>query len=588
MARNTQSKKNQDNLELLKKDFVAFIFVLWAALGLPKPTKCQIDMAKTLSDPNKKYFILQAFRGIGKSFITCAYVVWLLWNNPQLKIMIVSASSTLSDDNSKFIKSIIDLLPFLSHLKPDKKSGQRDSNIAFDVGPATPDKSPSVKSVGITGQLTGSRADLIIADDVEVVGNSATQGARDKLWQLVTEFASLLKPLPTSRVIYLGTPQTEMTLYKELEENRGYETIIYPALYPRTRDEELFYGDRMAKLLRDEYNENPELLRGEPTDPVRFDKEELTRKELESGKANFTLQFMLNPNLSDAEKFPLRLRDLIVAELDKQSSPMTYQWLPNSSNIINELPNIGLKGDTYHTYHSCSNHTHVYQNKILVIDPSGRGSDESGWCVLYTLNGYIFLMDNGGCKDGYSDDTLEFYAKKAKEWDVQTVVYESNFGDGMFGKVLQPILLKHHACGLEEYRSKGLKELRICDTLEPLMSSHRLIVSKMCIDNDYKTAKDSEGRHNVRFSLFYQMSRITRERGALAKDDRVDALGIGCDYLKEVTKIDVDKQQEEFLAGWLEDQLDNTLTMNNIKKIYTNGVSLMYSDSDLDSLGSWI
>ena len=579
-------QSNKANIQLLKEDFVAFLFVVWAALGLPKPTKCQIDMARTLADSKRKKFILQAFRGIGKSFITCAFVVWVLWRNPQLKVLIVSASKDRADNNSIFIKNIINLLPFLHELKPNQ--GQRDSVVSFDVGPATPDASPSVKSVGITGQLTGSRADIIIADDVEVVSNSATQGARDKLWTLVQEFAALLKPLDSSRVIYLGTPQTEMTLYKELEDNRGYETVIYPALYPRTREEEIFYGDRIAELLLNEYRENPELLRGEPTDPIRFDKEELMVRELEYGKAGFTLQFMLNPTLSDAEKYPLRLRDLIVAELDRVSSPMTYQWLPNPSNQITDLPNVGMKGDTYHNYHTCSNHTNNYQRKILVIDPSGRGSDEAGWAILYTLNGYIFLMANGGFKDGYSDETLAAYGKLAAEWKVDTVVYESNFGDGMFGKVLQPVLLKHHQCSLEEVKAKGLKEARICDTLEPLMCSHKLVVSKQCIDNDYKTAKDADGKHSVRFSLFYQMSRITRDRGALAKDDRIDAVALGCDYLKEITKIDAQKQQEEHLAGWLEDQMNGSLFDQDIRTIYSNGVHISVIMDSNDSLGSWI
>ena len=168
----TQSNRNALVVAQLKGDFVAFLFVLWKALNLPVPTKCQIDMAKVLANGENKKFILQAFRGIGKSFITCAFVVWSLWRDPQLKILIVSASKERADANSIFIKNIIDLLPFLAELKP--RPGHRDSVISFDVGPANPDHSPSVKSVGITGQLTGSRADIIIADDVEIPSNSAT------------------------------------------------------------------------------------------------------------------------------------------------------------------------------------------------------------------------------------------------------------------------------------------------------------------------------------------------------------------------------------------------------------------------------
>lgn len=573
----SQEARNAVIIAQLKGDFVAFLFVLWKALGLPAPTKCQIDMARTLANGDNKKFILQAFRGIGKSFITCAFVVWTLWRDPQLKILIVSASKERADANSIFIKNIIDLLPFLSELKP--RPGQRDSVISFDVGPARPDHSPSVKSVGITGQLTGSRADIIIADDVEIPSNSATQGAREKLWTLVQEFAALLKPLPTSRVIYLGTPQTEMTLYKELEDNRGYTTIIWPALYPRSKEEEMYYGERLAPMLYDEFKEGFEFLRGQPTDSVRFDLDDLRERELEYGKAGFTLQFMLNPNLSDAEKYPLRLRDAIVCGLDIEKAPMHYQWLPNRQNRNEELPNVGLKGDDIHSYHSVSQNTGQYQEKILVIDPSGRGKDETGYAILYTLNGYIYLMEAGGYRDGYSDKTLEALAKKAKQWKVQTVVFESNFGDGMFGKVFSPVLLKHHPASLEEIRARGMKELRICDTLEPVLSTHRLIIRDEVIREDYQTARDSDGKHDVRYSLFYQMTRMTREKGAVAHDDRLDALALGVEFLRSSMELDSVKVESEVLLAFLEEHMEKPLVGGeDAVRMTSQGMDIYYED----------
>ena len=77
----------------------------------------------------------------------------------------------------------------------------------FDVN-CSPHQAPSVKSVGITGQLTGSRADLMILDDIEVPGNSMTELMREKLLQLCTEAESILTPKDDSRICYLGTPQT--------------------------------------------------------------------------------------------------------------------------------------------------------------------------------------------------------------------------------------------------------------------------------------------------------------------------------------------------------------------------------------------
>ena len=74
------------------------------------------------------------------------------------------------------------------------------------------------KVVGITGQLTGSRADLMILDDIEVPGNSMTEFMREKLLQLCTEAESILTPKDDSRIMYLGTPQTTFTIYRKFAE----------------------------------------------------------------------------------------------------------------------------------------------------------------------------------------------------------------------------------------------------------------------------------------------------------------------------------------------------------------------------------
>lgn len=569
----------------MKADFVFFLFVLWKALSLPVPTRCQIDMAKKLSAGDNRRFILQAFRGIGKSFITCAFVVWKLWNNPDLKFMIVSASKERADANSIFIKRIIDLMPQLQELKP--KQGQRDAVISFDVGPAKPDHSPSVKSVGITGQLTGSRADILIADDVEVPNNSATQAARDRLSELVKEFDAILKPGGT--IIYLGTPQNEMTLYRELE-GRGYTTTIWPARYPRDRKDWQSYGDRLAPMLQAELEEDPEAFYWRPTDEVRFDDTDLKERELSYGKAGFALQFMLNPNLSDAEKYPLKLRDLIVADLDPASSPMVYQWLPNPQNKREDVPNVGLMGDSYHTYQTVGSAFSSYTQKILVIDPSGRGKDETGYAVLYQLNGYIFAMEVGGMRGGYEDSTLEALAKIGRKWKVNEYVIEGNFGDGMYLELFKPVAARIHPAAVTEVKSKGQKELRICDVLEPIMGSHRLIVNAAAIVQDYQSASDKDGVRNPIYSLFYQMTRISRERGALAHDDRLDALAIGVQFFVESMAKDANKGEREVTEEWLEEQMEDP--RKGFESIHTefwdNGVRVTHDTDDELGLGSYV
>lgn len=570
----SKPRNGADDLELIKRSFVAFLFVLWRALNLPKPTKCQIDMAKKLSAGDERRFILQAFRGIGKSFITCAFVVWKLWNNPDLKFMIVSASKERADANSVFIKRIIDLLPFLHELKPGP--GQRDSSLAFDVGPAKPDHSPSVKSVGITGQLTGSRADILIADDVEVPNNSATQTARDHLGELVKEFDAILKPGGT--IIYLGTPQTEMTLYRELE-GRGYVTTIWPARYPKDQADWDSYGPRLAPMLAAELQADGSLFWA-PTDEVRFDDKDLRERELSYGKGGFALQFMLNPNLSDMEKYPLKLRDFIVGTFAQDKGPTTLIWMPNAANECKGVPVVGLKGDRFHRYESVGQATASYAQKILVIDPSGRGKDETGYAVLYQLNGYIFLMDAGGFRGGYEDTVLQALANIAKIHKVNEIVVEGNFGDGMYIKLLAPVVTATFPCAITEVKSKGQKELRICDVLEPVLGSHKLVIQESLIEKDYRTALNADGTTDTSYSLLYQLTRITRERGSLAHDDRLDALAIGVQFFTEALERDSKVGESEMLQEFLESHMEDALMGHDrlLEMSISEGVSIQYED----------
>ena len=553
-----------EQIEKARKDFRVFLFMVWKALGLPDPTPLQYDVAYALQYSSIVRLIIQAFRGMGKSFITCAFVVWLLWNDPQLKIMIVSASKDRADANAIFIKRIMQTMDFLNHLLPTQ--GQRDTQNLFDVGPAIADISPSVKSVGITGQMTGSRADVLIADDVEVPNNSGTQMQRDKLNEAVKEFDSILKP--NGRIIYLGTPQNEMSLYNELQ-TRGYSCMIWPALYPQDVKEREFYGERLGKAIAEVYDADPEKWEGKPTEPLRFNEIEIDSRRLSYGRAGFALQFLLNTNLSDQEKYPLKLQDLIVAHLDNKESSLKWAWAAGTSQRINDLPSVGLKGDFYYAPFSRSEETSNYTGAVMAIDPSGRGKDETAYAIVKFLNGYLFLMEVGGYQDGYSPMTLKNLATKAKFHGVNEIVYESNYGDGMFGQLLKPVLNEIYPCALEEVKHSKQKELRIIDTLEPVMASHKLIVNHSVITEDNQK-HDRDPSSNAK-SLFYQMTRISRERGALAHDDRLDAVTIAVaywkDYMDRNDQIGIDEHWEEQLEIWMDSDVgilgSKQLTDNN-------------------------
>lgn len=153
----------KEDIKKAQEQFWAFVYIVWKSISLPEPTPIQIDIARFLQDPPSDRVIIEGFRGVAKSFLTCAYSVWRLWRERQLKVLIVSASKDRADANARFIKQIIHTVDFLDEMIADKK--QLDTQNLFDVGGAIPDISPSVKSVGITGQITGTRADILISDD---------------------------------------------------------------------------------------------------------------------------------------------------------------------------------------------------------------------------------------------------------------------------------------------------------------------------------------------------------------------------------------------------------------------------------------
>lgn len=527
-------KNNAEKLEeRLKGDFKLFLFFIWQHLNLPHPTKIQYDIADYLQYGEKR-IIIEAFRGVGKSFITSAFVVWLLYRDPQLKIMVVSASKERSDAFSQFTKRLISEVPWLKHLEP--KANQRNSLIAFDVAPALTDHSPSVKSVGITGQLTGSRADVIISDDVEVLNNSATITAREKLLELIKEFDAILKPLPTSRIIMLGTPQSQESIYNKMPE-RGFEVRVWTALYP-TQDEIEAYKGRLAPFITERLK-NGEGQAGNTTDPQRFTNADLAERRLSYGKAGFQLQFMLNTALSDLEKYPLKLQDLIVMNLNTERAPADLTWAASRELVLNSLPTVGMVGDRFYSPMWKSDEWLQYTGSVLAVDPSGRGKDETAYAVVKMLNGYLYVVDAGGVGGGYDDASMSRLVTIAKRHKVNTILIESNFGDGMFTKLLEPHLARTYPCSIEEVRHSSMKEARIIDTLEPVMMQHRLIVDERLVVADQESASSPE------YSLFWQMTRLCREKGAIPHDDRLDALSMAVAYWTEHMNADVRRLEEE-------------------------------------------
>lgn len=532
-------------------DFRKFLFVCWQHLNLPDPTPVQYDIAKHIQNGDKR-IIVEAFRGVGKSWITSAYVVWLLYMNPQLNILVVSASKNRADDFTTFTLRLINEMPVLQHLIP--RTDQRQSKISFDVAPAAASHAPSVKSVGVTGQLAGSRADVLIADDIEVPNNSATQGMRDKLSEAVKEFDAILKP--NGRIIYLGTPQNQESLYNKLPD-RGYSVRIWPARYPN-EDQLVSLGNKLAPKIKKEIADDAELL-GKSTDPQRFTDYDLAEREASYGRSGFALQFMLDTRLSDAERYPLKVSDLVVMDIPTSEAPDKVVWASGEQYVVQELPNVAFNGDYYHKPMYISEQFEEYSGSVMSIDPSGRGKDETGYAVVKMLNGFLYVRRCGGVDGGYSEEALQKLAMIAKEENVNEIIVESNFGDGMFNQLMTPILTKIHPVTLSEVRHNTQKEKRIIDVLEPVMNQHKLVVDKKLIKQDYESTQHLPPESSLRYQLMYQMTRLTAERGALSNDDRLDSLAMAVQYWVDAMAQDAEQRIGARREEVLRNEVDKVL-----------------------------
>jgi hypothetical protein len=378
----------------------------------------------------------------------------------------------------------------------------------------------------------------MILDDVEVPGNSLTEFMREKLLQLCTEAESILTPKNDSRIMYLGTPQTTFTIYRRLAE-RNYRPMVWPARYPRA-DKLNKYGEVLAQDILEDIEQGVD--EWAPTDD-RFTDEDLIEREASMGRSNFMLQFQLDTTLSDAQKFPLKMADLIVTSVNPNTAPENIIWCSDPSKVIRDAPTVGLPGDYFYSPMQLVGEWSSYDETICSVDPSGRGTDETAAAFLSQRNGLIYLHEMSAYRDGYSDSTLLDILSKCRDYGVTSLVIETNFGDGIVGELFKKHLIntKQHI-NIEEVRANVRKEDRIIDSLEPVLNQHRLIIDRGVIDWDYASNKDSPAEERLLYMLFYQMSRMCREKRAVKHDDRLDCLAQGVKYFTDALSISAQDQ----------------------------------------------
>ena len=535
----------------LREDFYFFVHELWREQNLHKVHKLtwsERDIIEFGAYGPKKRGIL-APRAIGKStMVSLPLPLWRLYRDPQRRCLVPSKSEGMAKKIVGTQKAWLRTTSFLQHLAP--RTDQIRSDLQFEVNGAQKLIQPSVTAVGIGGQLEGNRAHTINPDDIETRQNTKTQEARQDLRERVKELGSSIlyeDKDPDGPVVqdpveicYVGTYHHEESLYIHLSE-LGYEIRTWPIDAP---DRTMVFLGLSRKIT--ERLEDGRLQVGDPIFPSRFDKRNIAEKYAE-GRTYFNMQHRLLSNLRETTRYPLRLNDLIVHPCPVGSAPSPLKWGehdPRGSTVIEGMESMGFDRDRLRRPAIIGDRLLPYEITIAYIDPAGYGKDRLGLSILGALGGMIYVQRCMGIAGGFDPETLGLIARTCREHRVQVVVEEDNFGGGMFGTLLWPVLQEHFiragqmderhgvyqegwSCVVETDHVTGQKELRIIESLEAPMGQHRIVIDPEAIKVD--PDPDAEDKDELQ----YQISHITRDRKCLPEYGRIDSLAGGVRRLQE-------------------------------------------------------
>jgi len=503
----------------LEDHFIIFYTYAFAQLNLPRPTKAQYEMALFLMKKENPHRMIMAMRGLSKSLTSQIYVVWRLLNDPDEHILIMSAGKTRAGNYSQFVQKLIRILPITKPLSP-RHNIERTSGESFDVAGATISDSPSVYAVGAATQVTGFRASLIIYDDIETAQTVESAVKTEAIDTYAMEAQNLLMS-GKDESITLCTPHSMSSMYIKWIDEKGFVPFLIPALYPE--NDSAFFGG-LAPYIKERVANNPEYI-GTAVDE-RLDHDFLMSKKMRIGKSKFKLQYGLDVSDSDELRYPLKLSDFIVANVDDEYAPLKTAYSSMPENILYQKHNGFAKDKLYKPLHT-SKEMGEYDFKILSVDTAGRGKDEIGISIIYHLNSKLFIKKIMGLNGGYDDEVMNTIADLCAMHGINTCVVEDNFGDGMFTKMLEPFIKRASPLTeVEGIKVSGQKEVRIIEALEPILNQHRLVIDHEIFEYDLGASKRD-------FSFTHQLSHITRERESLKHDDRLDSLANGVTYMME-------------------------------------------------------
>ncbi|MAF98074.1 MAG: hypothetical protein CMH26_05500, partial [Micavibrio sp.] len=272
------------------KNLPFWVFVkIWNQRMRQATPDIHIQMANWLEHSwinGDKRLLLMAFRSAGKSTIVGLFAAWLLYRNPDLRILVLAADLALAKKMVRNVKRIIEAHPLTGKLKPHKADQWGAER--FTINRTLELRDPSMLAKGITANITGSRADVIICDDVEVPNTCDTADKRAALRERLAENEFVLVPNGTQ--LYIGTPHSWYTIYADVAREEIGETQPFLNGFSRLEIPVLDEGGQSAW-------------------PERFALTDIERMRLAAGPNKFSAQMMLTPvNIAEGRLDPAAFR----------------------------------------------------------------------------------------------------------------------------------------------------------------------------------------------------------------------------------------------------------------------------------------
>ncbi len=509
--------------------------LVWDHKGWTQPDPISLELMEHLQH-GPENLVLMAHRESTKTTTFITYSLCRYLENLDYKILYSSATPNLSGNASYEAFSLMRQMSLFQHLLPEG-SERQSVNEGWDVRGCMPTKERSFQPTSINSTVTGGRASEIVLDDPENKKNSLTPPMRAKTRAFVTEYLSLKKSNKGSKFRVLMTPHVEDSLVDWFKD-RGFTVIAYPVRFPTVVDMARFKGI-LAPSLQKRMSDDPGLQigggidgsEGKPINPWRLGEAWCQSKLVEVRWNEWQRQYMLN-TAPEAQAKPLKLSNLIVTNLDRHQGPEKIVW--GKTEVWTDLVSVGIGEDVYYKP-AISIGLAPYQMKVMQIDPAAGGEDEMAYTVGGVVGNKICILKNGGflMRSQSPGDEEELRVVRALiaiavYFEVDRIVVESNFS--MFASVLAPILSEECEkaglnIGIETKPAKINKELRIVETLAPVLYDHRLVVDYQVIKDDYEKRRELSGdADESEYMLAYQLTRIMKRSRCLAHDDRLDSL----------------------------------------------------------------